>query len=164
MIILQARALTKSYGVQEVFKDVNIVIEEKEKVGLVGPNGAGKTTLFSCLIGSEIPDAGQIALSESVSTGYMEQMPDYPGQVTLFEAIMDSFADILELREKLTQLEHSMTHKQGRELEQAMAQYARFTEEYERAGGFACEAMTRRVASGLGFLEEDWNVAYTADK
>lgn len=155
MIVLQTKDLGKSFGVQRIFKNVNLVLEDKEKVGLVGPNGAGKTTLLRCLTGEEPPDEGEAAPGEFISIGYMEQIPDYPPGVTLFEAVLDSFSDILSMREELGKLEKAMSQTKDKELERTMAAYGRLTEKYERAGGFSCEAMTRRVISGLGFNEGD---------
>lgn len=157
LIVLQTKDLTKSFGIQKIFECVNIVIQDKEKVGLVGPNGAGKTTLLRSLTGEELPDEGEISKGDSVSIGYMEQVPEYPGGVTLFEAVLDSFADILAMRAKLNNLEKNISRTQGKELDKLIAAYGRLTEEYERSGGFSCEAMTRRVISGLGFTERDFS-------
>lgn len=155
MIILQVKDLEKSYGVQQVLAKVNMVVQEKEKVGLVGPNGAGKTTFLRCVAGQEPPDSGEITIGETVNVGYMEQIPAYPSGVTLFEAVLDKFSDLLAMREELRRLEGIMSGGQGQDLERVMAAYGRINEEYERAGGFACEAMTRRIISGLGFTEAD---------
>lgn len=157
MIVLQTRNLGKSFGVQRIFGCVNIAIQDKEKIGLVGPNGVGKTTLLRCLTGEEQPDEGEVALGDSISIGYMEQVPDYPLGITLFEAVLDSFFDILSMRERLNNLEKTMSNAVGKELDKTMAAYGRLTEEYERANGFGCEAMTRRVLSGLGFSETDFS-------
>lgn len=157
MIVLQTKDLAKSFGIQKIFECVNIAIQHKEKIGLVGPNGAGKTTLLRCLTGEELPDEGDISKGDSVSLGYMEQVPEYTGGVTLFEAVLDSFADILAMREKLNNLEKRISRAEGKELDKLVAAYGRLTEEYERSGGFGCEAMTRRVISGLGFTERDFS-------
>lgn len=155
MIVLQTRELGKSFGVQRVFANVSLVIQDKEKVGLVGPNGAGKTTLLRCLTGEELPDEGVVAPGDFITIGYMEQVPDYPPGITLFEAVLDSFSDILTMRADLRKLEKAMSQAKGKELEKIITAYGRMTETYERAGGFSCEALTRRVISGLGFSEED---------
>lgn len=155
MILIQTKKLSKSYSDQKVLSDVSLVIQAKERVGLVGPNGAGKTTLLRCLTGEENWDSGEAVTGDMVRLGYLEQVPDYPPGVTLFEAVLDIFADLLAQREELKRLEQLMSQAQGRELKQAMTAYGRLTEEYERAGGFGCEAMTRRVIIGLGFNEND---------
>jgi lipopolysaccharide export system ATP-binding protein len=62
--LLQARALTKSYGRRVVVHHVNLEIRTGEVVGLLGPNGAGKTTTFYMVVGLTRPDSGQVFLGE----------------------------------------------------------------------------------------------------
>ena len=62
--LLQARALTKSYGRRVVVHHVNLEIRTGEVVGLLGPNGAGKTTTFYMVVGLARPDSGQVFLGE----------------------------------------------------------------------------------------------------
>ena len=62
--MLQARALTKSYGRRVVVHHVNLAIRTGEVVGLLGPNGAGKTTTFYMVVGLARPDSGQVFLGE----------------------------------------------------------------------------------------------------
>jgi lipopolysaccharide export system ATP-binding protein len=62
--LLEARALTKSYGRRVVVDRVDVNIHDGEVVGLLGPNGAGKTTTFYMIVGLARPDGGQVFLGE----------------------------------------------------------------------------------------------------
>jgi lipopolysaccharide export system ATP-binding protein len=62
--LLEARALTKTYGRRVVVNRVNLEIRTGEVVGLLGPNGAGKTTTFYMVVGLARPDSGQVFLGE----------------------------------------------------------------------------------------------------
>jgi len=64
MTLLQARALTKSYGRRTVVHHVDLEVEQGEVVGLLGPNGAGKTTTFYMVVGLARPDSGQVFLGD----------------------------------------------------------------------------------------------------
>jgi len=70
---LQARGLSKSYGSQEVFTDVDLAIDRGSKVVVLGLNGAGKTTLLRILAGVEAPDTGQIEPGHGLKIGYYAQ-------------------------------------------------------------------------------------------
>jgi putative ABC transport system ATP-binding protein len=59
-ILIDAKAVKKSYGKTEALRGVNISIESGEMVAIMGPSGSGKTTLLLCLAGIEQPDAGTI--------------------------------------------------------------------------------------------------------
>ncbi len=65
--------LCKTYGSHTLFHDVNFVINDRERVGLVGRNGHGKTTLFRLLAGQEHPDTGSITAPKGYRVGYLEQ-------------------------------------------------------------------------------------------
>ncbi len=155
MILLQAKDITKSFGVNKIFEDVSFIIQTGDKIGLIGPNGAGKTTLFRSITGEEPADSGEVVKADQVSLGYLQQMPDYSPGTTLMDAILDSFADCLILRDKLRRLEADMGKQDGADLAATMETYSRTTEEYEKSGGFECEALVRKVAHGLGFSRED---------
>ena len=60
-VVLEARGVTKRFGGLTAVNDVDLVVHDREIVGLIGPNGAGKTTFFNCLTGMEEPTAGEIA-------------------------------------------------------------------------------------------------------
>lgn len=156
MILLQVKNLTKTYVANIIFNSISFVLHSGQKVGLVGANGAGKTTLMRCLTGEENPDEGEITIAEKTQIGYLEQITQYAVGTTLFDAVMESFSDILELRRKMRSLEKAMGEC-GNELEQIMKKYGAITEEYERAGGFSCESTTRKIIVGLGFTEDDLN-------
>lgn len=155
MVLLQVKDLSKSYGVDHIFDQVAFQIASGEKVGLVGVNGAGKTTLFKCLTGVLLPDAGQISISDKVTVGYLEQLPEYPVGTELFTVVVESCTDILSLRERLQALEARMAVVSEGELTKVMEQYSVLTEEYERAGGYGLENKVRRIIKGLGFADED---------
>ncbi|HEX3015904.1 MAG TPA: ABC-F family ATP-binding cassette domain-containing protein [Desulfobacteria bacterium] len=155
MILLQANNLTKSFGIDTVFDKVSFQIAPGDKIGLVGPNGAGKTTLLRCITGEEAPDCGTVIRADGLKAGYLEQVLEYPAGTTLFEMVMAVFADLIELRNQLARLEQAMGDPEQPDLAKLMDNYARLTEQYERAEGFSCESKVRKVAAGLGFSEAD---------
>ena len=61
-VLLQVRALSKSFGGHRAVHAVSFDLQGGAIGGLIGPNGAGKTTLFNCLAGFMKPDSGDIVL------------------------------------------------------------------------------------------------------
>lgn len=76
MIIFQAHHLSKSFGDHAVLREVNLALQEKERLGLVGANGCGKSTLLKCLTGELEPDSGNITLASGHHVGYMARVFD----------------------------------------------------------------------------------------
>jgi ABC-type polar amino acid transport system ATPase subunit len=58
--IVEARALRKRFGANEVLRGVDLVVQLRELVFVIGPSGSGKSTLLRCLNRLETPDAGEI--------------------------------------------------------------------------------------------------------
>jgi ATPase subunit of ABC transporter with duplicated ATPase domains len=70
---LTARGLSKSYGSQEVFTDVDLAVDRGSRVVVLGLNGAGKTTLLRILGGVEPPDTGEVLPGHGLRIGYYAQ-------------------------------------------------------------------------------------------
>lgn len=157
MILMQGKNLTKSFGIDIIFENIDFAIKEGEKVGVLGPNGAGKTTFFRCLTGEENLDSGEIMIGNKYTIGYLEQIPQFSPQTTVMDAVMEMYQDIFILREDITMLEEEMGKtKNNKKLEKIMENYSQLTHEYEERGGFSCETNARRIIKGLGFTEEDF--------
>jgi ATPase subunit of ABC transporter with duplicated ATPase domains len=70
---LTASGLSRSYGSQEVFTDVDLAIDRGSKVVVLGLNGAGKTTLLRMLAGVDEPDTGEVSPGHGLKLGYYAQ-------------------------------------------------------------------------------------------
>ena len=73
MAILTTAELGHAYGAAELFHDLNLSVEPRDRIGLVGPNGVGKTTLFKTIVGLESPDSGDVKVGETVKLSYVDQ-------------------------------------------------------------------------------------------
>ena len=151
MAVMRVIQLEKSFGIDEIFTNVNFTLSTGERLGLVGRNGAGKSTLLKCLIGEQEADAGQVHLPSETHIGYLQQGAEY-GERTLREEIQMAWQDVLVCRERLLALEKSMEEEACEP--DMLAKYARLQERFEWLGGYEYEAMTRRILHGLGFQEE----------
>ena len=87
-LVVEAKGLTKSYGDNVLFEDVNFSLPPGGIVGVIGPNGAGKTTLFRLIIGAESPDAGELRVGPTVKIAHVDQSRDsLPDGETIWQAI-----------------------------------------------------------------------------
>jgi ATP-binding cassette subfamily F protein 3 len=154
MSVLTASDLAKSYGPQDVFEGVALEIPKGAKIALVGPNGSGKTTLLRILAGLEQPTAGVVHRARDLGVAYLPQHADFRGAGTLWEAMLEVFADLRAQAAQLRCLEAAMTDPGARE--EALEQYGEAQEAFELAGGYTYEQRIGQVLSGLGFDEEDF--------
>lgn len=157
VIVLQARNLNKFFGDNHILESANLLINEKERVGLVGANGIGKTTLLNCISGQLEFDSGEVIKGNALSLAYLEQMITLPESLTAWEMLMSSFAHLLTLRSQIRDMEQQMGQASDLQLKRLMERYASLSEEYEINNGYLCENTARRILVGLGFREGDFH-------
>lgn len=156
MGIFKGINLTKFFGINKVFEDVSFEIKGGEKVGLIGANGSGKTTLMRCLLALEEADSGQVCLPSGEAIGYVEQNAALQDG-TLWDELCVAYEDILQLKDKMKDLEKAIAAERNPDkLEALMADYGKVVERFERGGGYEYQNQIRKVAFGLGFLEDEF--------
>ena len=156
-MILSCQNISKSFGTDEILNNINFHIEENEKAAVVGINGAGKSTLLKIIMNQETPDTGAVVLAKDKTIGYLAQYQDISGHKTIYEEVLDSKKDIMEMEEKLRTMEADMNHFEGDALEKLLDSYHRLNHEFEQLGGYAYRSEVSGILKGLGFSEEDFS-------
>lgn len=87
-IDLQIENISKSFGDLVLFNDISFTIEERQRIGLIACNGKGKSTLLKVIAGEEPHEGGKITMRNDISVGYLEQEPDFDGELTVIEACL----------------------------------------------------------------------------
>ena len=88
-VVVEAKGISKAFGDNVLYENVNFSLPKGGIIGVVGPNGAGKTTLFKMIIGKEKPDVGSIKIGETVKLGYVDQDRSLEGNKSVFEVISE---------------------------------------------------------------------------
>ena len=156
-MILSCQNISKSFGTDEILNNINFHIEENEKAAVVGINGAGKSTLLKIIMNQETADTGAVVLAKDKTIGYLAQYQDISGHKTIYEEVLDSKKDIMEMEEKLRAMEADMNHFEGDALEKLLDSYHRINHEFEQLGGYAYRSEVSGILKGLGFSEEDFS-------
>ena len=156
MTVLQLYKITKAYGDQTVLRDISLSINEGDRMAIIGSNGSGKTTLLRCITGQIEPDAGRVIKKANMTIGHLEQISEQPSAMLVWEAVMLSFAAILQIRQQMGVMEKQMAFLEGEKLQVLVDDYARKVEAYELAEGYECESRAKKVLLGLGFDEDSF--------
>ena len=156
-MILSVSNIHKSFHEVPVLKNVSFHIEDYEKAAIVGINGAGKTTLLRIIMGELPPDEGLVTFSKDKTVGYLSQHEAVSGENTIYQELLSSKQDILDMEQQIHTIELQMKTAAGDRLTQLMDTYASLTHAYEAANGYAYKSELVGVLKGLGFAEEEFN-------
>ena len=93
--VLSVEGLSKQFGSQILFRDVNFEIKRGEHVAVIGDNGTGKTTLLKILNQVQKADAGSFTLGAKVQIGYYDQEHHVlHDNKTIFDEISDDYPSL----------------------------------------------------------------------
>lgn len=156
-MILSCQNISKSFGTDEILKNVSFHIEANEKAAIVGINGAGKSTLLKIIMQKEMPDTGEVILAKDATIGYLAQYQDVSGHRTIYEEVLDAKQNIIEMEERLRGMETQMNALTGQELETLLDGYHRLSHEFELLGGYTYRSEVTGILKGLGFSESEFD-------
>ena len=158
MIILQANKIERSFAGDVLFENINLQVDERDRIALVGRNGAGKSTLLKILVGEEEPTSGEINKKKDISLSYLAQDSRFESENTIYDEMLHVFDDLRSTEKQLRKMELEMGEKTGAELDKLMSDYDRLSEEFRQAGGFTFEADIRVILNGFKFDESMWQM------
>ena len=158
MIILQANKIERSFAGEVLFDNINLQVDERDRIALVGKNGAGKSTLLKILVGEEEPTSGEINKKKDISLSYLAQDSRFESENTIYDEMLHVFDDLRRTEKQLRQMELEMGEKSGEDLDKLMADYDRLSENFRQAGGFTYEADIRAILNGFKFDESMWQM------
>ena len=161
MIVLSCKNISKSYGIDEILKNVTLSINEGDRVGIIGANGEGKSTLFKILSKQLSFDDGEIFIDKNKTLGYLAQHLDLDTKNTIYNEMLLVFSDLIRLEEKLLDLENKMNEPYDESKadyhNKIINDYNTSQELYSHRGGYTYKGEINKVLKGLGFSEEDFD-------
>ncbi len=153
MNLLTANNLGKSFGERDLFKNVNFMIDDKSKIGLIGANGVGKTTLFR-VICEEESYSGTLNKNSLLKIGYMEQIPPEDDKTDAYAYVLDVFSHLSLMEEKLAEIRAGIESGTG-DVDSLINAQERINNEYIDKGGLVYKSKCRSMLLGLGFSEAE---------
>ena len=143
---------SKSYGGNGVFENIQFEIRNTEKIAVVGRNGCGKTTLMRIIAEMEDLDKGEIHKENGLQIGYLAQTTFENEDLSVEEALMQSFEKVLQMENQLRMMEEQMSERHD---EAFLNSYAKLQQAYEEAGGYQWQSEMMNVFTRFGFEIEE---------
>jgi len=104
-VLVQLSGISKSFGSQEILRDIAFQINPSEKIGLIGANGSGKTTLLKLIAGTYEPDTGSISRKSQLEIGTLDQIPDFQGDTSVLEEALRASQHLQRIETNMRALE-----------------------------------------------------------
>lgn len=158
MIILSGNKLERSFSGDVLFNNINIQVDERDRIALVGRNGAGKSTLLKILVGEETPTSGEINTKRDLSLSYLAQDSRFVSENTIHDEMLHVFDDLRQDEKRLRRMEEKMAEVVGSDLDKLMTDYDRLSEDFRQRGGFTYESDIRAILNGFKFDESMWQM------
>ncbi len=143
---------------RDLFSDINFMIREKDRIGLVGKNGAGKTTLIKIIAGLEQPSHGNVVMSDDVTVGYLPQEKNIHSTKTVLDETMTAFDEYHQIERNLIQLQDELSERTDYEsvgYQKLCEKMSALNERLTLIGGHSIEGEAERILVGLGFDHDD---------
>lgn len=108
-MLIQLNNVAKNFVVNEIFSNVKMEINDKDRVAIVGRNGAGKSTLLKIISGELSFDSGERTVSKNTTIGYLSQEFIVREDLSIYEEMITCFDEIISLEANLEKLSYELT-------------------------------------------------------
>lgn len=141
------------YSDRLLLDQVNLLINDGDRIGLIGRNGSGKTTLLRLVAGAEAPRDGRLTIWGGVRIQYLPQEPALDEAASVLDIVFESQAPVMQLLKQYNQASQAI---QSDPLNQEYQEFfAHVTAQMEHQGGWAAEAEAKNILTRLGITQFD---------
>ncbi len=151
--------LTVSYGGWTLFDGISLLINPKDRIGLVGRNGAGKSTLMKLIIGEQNPTSGGVSYNGDCTIGYLPQQMRVADTTSLLQETAKAFEEVNRIEADIARRTEELAERTDYESDEYHNIITHLTELQDRfhiLGGESREADIEKTLLGLGFLRSDF--------
>ncbi len=145
-------------GINTVLEEINIDINDHDKIAIVGRNGAGKTTLLRAIINPSMLEKGlgeddfNVTIMGKFKIGYLEQITFSNENISLIEEIKKVFSDLINMENRINNLVEEMNTNNSSKI---IEEYTELVENYKLQGGYSYQKEYESLLKKFGFNEED---------
>ena len=158
MIIIGCEKIALSFGEKQVLRDVTFSLNEKERLGIVGVNGSGKSTLINIIAGVLEGYEGKIHIPKNTSVSVFDQHLALDPQHTLYEEILQTYAPLMKMEERLNELKRRMEAGDS----DCVNEFSSLHETFIASGGFEYKSRCRGILKNLGFEEDTFELSISS--
>ena len=149
--LITVEGVDRSFGSTDVLQDINLIINDGDRIGIVGHNGAGKTTLLNTISEQE-QDVGEIAFAPGIRIAYLTQIRDIDSDSTIEGELSRKGRQFQELEEEIAGIEAQMIDPAfyDGEWEPVMERYSELQQTLAASGGGNVAGIAKGILEELG--------------
>lgn len=151
-MLLQLKNAVFHYGdnLHPVFSNVNLEINEGDRIGLVGDNGIGKSTLLNCMCGVYRLAEGELYRKNNSTIGYLKQNADLVSSRTVYEELSSVFDDCKKVLSDIHDVSRQLSSAVGREYDVLSQKYQRLLDVANACEAYDVDVKVATVINGMG--------------
>ena len=152
--------VTVSFGGTDLFRDVQLMVNQQDRIGLVGRNGAGKSTLFHVIAGDMAPSEGRVNRPHGLRIGFLAQHIARRDDRSVMGETLEAFEELNTIERELARINALLASAEGsspQDHDRLAMRLADLTDHYHLMGGGRGEALAERTLLGLGFEREQFD-------
>lgn len=153
-MLIQLNNVTKNFVVNEVFSNVKMEINDKDRIAIVGRNGAGKSTLLKIISGEIDFDNGERTVSKDTTIGYLSQEFIVREDLSIYEEMITCFNEIIELEKELEKISYELTSENIESNPRLLDKYDRLQNQVLTHKDYHYKSKIDSVLYGLDFDKE----------
>lgn len=154
-MLMTLNDLSYSVGETTLLRNINAIVSEQDRVGVIGENGAGKTTLLRLITGEYLPEKGELSLARGAVVGYLAQNGGLGTGLSVYEEAQDAFCEVKKALEELMQLEAEMAKTP---LSAPLVEkHDRLLSFIHAKDGYQIDTQVKKVLNGMSFPAESYD-------
>ena len=153
-MLIQLNNVTKNFVVNEIFSNVKMEINDKDRVAIVGRNGAGKSTLLKIISGELSFDSGERTVSKNTTIGYLSQEFIVREDLSIYEEMITCFDEIISLEANLEKLSYELTPENIENDPSLLDRFDRLQNEVLTHKDYHYKSKIESVLYGLDFTKD----------
>lgn len=153
-MLIQLNNITKNFVVNEIFSNVKMEINDKDRVAIVGRNGAGKSTLLKIISGEISFDSGERTISKNTTIGYLSQEFIVREDLSIYEEMITCFDEIISLEANLEKLSYELTPENIENDPGLLDRFGRLQNEVLTHKDYHYKSKIESVLYGLDFTKD----------
>ena len=157
-MLITIDSLNKSFGQEEILKNVKMTVNEKCRYGLIGVNGAGKSTLLKIIMGTLNYDSGDVVKKPDLKIGYLEQNNGLERDSSIIVEMRKVFDDVYQAESTMRHLELEMAEisdNSSDEYRRISSEYTRAQNYFDSRDGYNIDVKIKTILNGMGFGDKD---------